>query len=74
MSDNSSDIAYYTYSPICGGGNDFNGRLGLHIAAVFIILVTSTFGISRNTGLADLILRRGIVSDVGQKDPSTPYS
>ena len=45
MSDNSSDIAYYTYSPTCGGGNEFNGRLGLRIAAIFIILVTSMFGI-----------------------------
>jgi zinc transporter 1/2/3 len=41
---NSSDIAYFTYSPICGGGNDFDGRLGLHIAAVFVILATSMFG------------------------------
>lgn len=48
MTDNSSDIAYYTYSPICGGGNEFNGRLGLHIAAIFIILVTSMFGILSN--------------------------
>jgi len=46
MSDNSSDIAYYTYSPICGGGNDFNGRLGLRVAAIFVILVTSMFGIA----------------------------
>jgi hypothetical protein len=38
------DASYYTLSPICGGGNDFNGRLGLHIAAIFIILGTSTFG------------------------------
>jgi hypothetical protein len=45
MSDNNTDAAYYTLSPICGGGNDFEGRLGLHIAALFVILVTSTFGI-----------------------------
>lgn len=44
MSDNNTDAAYYTYSPICGGGNDFEGRLGLHIAALFVILVTSAFG------------------------------
>jgi solute carrier family 39 (zinc transporter), member 1/2/3 len=46
MSDgNNSNIAYYSLSPICGGGNDFNGRLGLHITAVFVILATSMFGI-----------------------------
>src|SRR5271170_232514 len=44
MSDNNTGVAYYTYSPICGGGNDFEGRLGLHIAAIFVILVTSSFG------------------------------
>jgi len=43
-SDNATDIAYYTFSPVCGGGNDFDGRLGLHVAAIFVILVTSTFG------------------------------
>lgn len=41
---NSSDAAYYTYSPTCGSGNDISGRLGLRIAAIFIILATSTFG------------------------------
>jgi len=44
MSANNSDIAYYTFSPICGGGNDYDGRLGLHIGAVFVILGTSAFG------------------------------
>jgi hypothetical protein len=46
MSDNStdSDLAYYTFSPTCGGGNDYSGRLGLHVAAIFVILVTSMFG------------------------------
>ena len=41
-----NDTAYYTYSPICGGGNDFDGRLGLHVAALFVILVTSMFGMN----------------------------
>ena len=41
-----SGIAYDTFSPTCGGGNDFDGRLGLHVAAIFIILVTSSFGTS----------------------------
>src|SRR5271154_5292337 len=50
-SDNSTlnpDAAYWTFSPVCGGGNDFDGRLGLHIAAIFIILVTSAFGMQIN--------------------------
>ncbi|ODQ54435.1 ZIP zinc/iron transport family [Saitoella complicata NRRL Y-17804] len=31
-------------TPQCGGGNEFDGRIGLRIGAIFIILATSTFG------------------------------
>jgi hypothetical protein len=31
-------------STACAGGNDFDGRLGLRIGALFIILATSAFG------------------------------
>lgn len=30
--------------PECSGGNEFDGRLGLRIAALFVILVGSTLG------------------------------
>ncbi|KAG0633076.1 Zinc/iron permease [Tuber brumale] len=30
--------------PKCGGGNEYDGRMGLRISAVFVILVGSTFG------------------------------
>lgn len=30
--------------PSCGGGNAYNGQMGLRISSVFIILIGSTFG------------------------------
>lgn len=30
--------------PSCGGGNTYNGRMGLRISSVFVILVGSTLG------------------------------
>lgn len=40
--------------PACGGGNSYDGRLGLRISSVFVILVGSTFGRSKLT--MDLLL------------------
>lgn len=31
-------------APECSGGNEFDGRLGLRVAALFVILVGSTLG------------------------------
>ena len=33
-----------TSPPTCGTGNEFDGRLGLRISAIFVILVGSTLG------------------------------
>jgi zinc transporter 1/2/3 len=30
--------------PACGGANEYDGRMGLRISAVFVILAGSTFG------------------------------
>lgn len=30
--------------PKCGGGNEYDGRMGLRISAVFVILIGSMFG------------------------------
>lgn len=30
--------------PACGGGNSYDGRMGLRISSVFVILIGSTFG------------------------------
>src|SRR5271155_1216993 len=73
MSDNNTGVAYYTYSPICGGGKDFEGRLGLHIAAIFVILGTSAFGNSLSS-VPFPISFRCFVSSFCQKAPSTPCS
>ena len=32
----------------CGAGNDYDGRIGLRISALFVILVGSTLGIPSN--------------------------
>jgi len=31
--------------PKCGGGNEYDGKMGLRISAVFVILVGSMFGL-----------------------------
>jgi hypothetical protein len=74
MSVNNTDAAYYTLSPICGGGNDFEGRLGLHIAALFVILITSTFGIPILTPYSFVVIVRCNVPSRFQKVPSSSYS
>jgi zinc transporter 1/2/3 len=33
--------------PACGGMNEYDGRMGLRIAAVFVILIGSSFGMFR---------------------------
>src|SRR5277367_6186456 len=71
MSDNDTGVAYYTYSPICGGGNDYDGRLGLHVAAIFVILVTSAFGNSLQSPRF-ILISRCFVSSICQKAPPTP--
>lgn len=30
--------------PACDGGNDYDGRVGVRISAIFVILVGSSFG------------------------------
>jgi zinc transporter 1/2/3 len=35
----------------CGGDNGYDGRMGARISAVFVILVTSTFGMSNTVGV-----------------------
>lgn len=33
-----------TTTPICETGNDYDGRMGVRISAIFVILVGSLFG------------------------------
>lgn len=39
-----AEIAVADAPPSCGGGNAYNGQMGLRISSVFIILIGSTFG------------------------------
>lgn len=39
-----SEVAVADTKQSCGGGNDYNGRMGLRISSVFVILIGSTFG------------------------------
>lgn len=38
--------------PACGGGNSYNGRMGLRISSVFVILIGSTFGRSSSSSVS----------------------
>lgn len=42
--DGPAEIAIADVPPSCGGGNAYNGQMGLRISSVFIILIGSTFG------------------------------
>lgn len=33
--------------PVCGGSNEYDGRMGLRIAAVFVVLIGASFGMSQ---------------------------
>lgn len=48
------DITAADVPPPCGGGNTYDGRLGLRISSVFVILVGSTLGKSSSFS-SDLI-------------------
>lgn len=41
--------------PACGGGNSYDGRMGLRVSAVFVILIGSTLGRSKKL-IMDLLL------------------
>lgn len=43
----------------CGSDNDYNGRMGVRISAIFVILVGSTFGKSISSIIASMVLIYG---------------
>jgi hypothetical protein len=64
--------------PACGGGGldqDATYNMGLHIGALFVILVTSTLGMNLFPGRKESdIFYRSILSDRGKTDPSVENS
>lgn len=41
--------AAVTSKPVCSGDNNFDGRIGLRVSAIFVILVGSLFGEPRQS-------------------------
>ena len=46
MSDMPPDDGSFTVTVTCGGANEYDGRLGVRISAIFVILVGSMAGMS----------------------------
>jgi hypothetical protein len=55
-----------TAVPICQGSNGYDGRLGVRISAVFVILVTSIIGIQRFPYRDSLSLSHHTTADMQQ--------